>query len=109
MISINIVVFLQLISRSFLALAFISLLYFALVLFVKRAFVDNYSYLDVNHCEVDTKPQIEKRHLLSPEDSVIDSDFESESEDIITPFLDHNFYKNLNNSSQYLRRDSFSQ
>jgi hypothetical protein len=109
MISINIGVFLQLISRSFLALAFISLLHFALVLFVKRAFVDKYSYLDVNNSELDKKPQIDKRHLLSPEDSVVDSDFDSESEDIVTPFLDHDFYRNLNNSSQYLRRDSFSQ
>lgn len=36
-------------------------------------------------------------------------DIESESRDILT-YLDHKtFYKNLNNSSQYLRRDSFSQ
>lgn len=37
------------------------------------------------------------------------SDIDSESRDILT-YLDHKtFYKNLNNSSQYLRRDSFSQ
>lgn len=42
----------------------------------------------------------------SPYDS--DTNINNESKDILT-LLDHKqFYKNLNNSSQYLRRDSFS-
>lgn len=47
------------------------------------------------------------RPILSTLNSFCGSDSNSEAEDTI---LDHiSFYKRLNNSSQYLRRDSFSQ
>lgn len=52
-------------------------------------------------------PSLNSSTTVSPAKRNPDIDFESK--DILT-YLDHKtFYKNLNNSSQYLRRDSFSQ
>lgn len=52
-------------------------------------------------------PSLSNSTTVSPAKRNPDTD--SESRDILT-YLDHKtFYKNLNNSSQYLRRDSFSQ
>lgn len=66
----------------------------------------NSSFLGISNV-----PQAEQGFQLFVEDNNNSEDYEEETDDSDNQtFLDHTtFYKNLNNSSQYLRRDSYSQ
>lgn len=120
--------------RFIVALVFLTLLFLIGVAFVNITFVNNYrlesqeensasqKYLitKTNTREVDTfSTEPETSAIESDEEDIVDitscsgnSDYEEyDSEALDTlDFLDkRSFYKNLNNSAQYLRRDSFSQ
>lgn len=81
----------------------LSVLFGILIKLCYRYFVKDYNV--VGKFE-DKKIVYSLKQIFS--DTFLDSD--DEEEDLVSPFLDHSdFYKNLNNSSQYLRRDSFMQ
>ena len=119
-------------QRFILSLALLLLLFILGVGFVDLLFVDKYSLTFPKRPSVLTsKSKSNIREIIeapsefdtsaieSDEDIAIritteaghleDHNYDSEELDTLT-FLDqHSFYNNLNNSSQYLRRDSFSQ
>lgn len=86
-----------LLHRFLLTLCIYSFIFFSVVFLIRKFVVDTY---------------LIKRDKQDPPQAVItsDSDYDSEGNDTLHSFLDHtSFYQNLNSSSQYLRRDSFSQ
>lgn len=86
----------------------LSLFFLVIVRLCYQLFVKNYTVVDKYQDKKLEHPLKHGDRLIS--DTFVDSDEEEEASDFVSSFLDHSvFYKNLNNSSQYLRRDSFIQ
>lgn len=114
-------IYLKLVWRFSVCFVALSLVFLAVVYLTSTIFVNSYSLIEVNsesESSENTTQVFEKSASPFPEvrsrghsrqTSVEESDYESDCH-ISSSFLDHKqFYQNLNNSSQYLRRDSFSQ